>query len=676
MKYHLKRKYRLKANSFIVMQFKIWCSVLLVIAGSSYMLKNAYAVDETHWKIGVTGEEDSVVADYDYATTTLTISGTGTMKEIYSNGKVPWYKHYNSITRVEIKDNVTATSLCRMFFNLTKLTAIKGLDKLSTSQVADMNSMFKGCQALEALDVSTFDTSRVTDMSSMFDSCRALKELDVSTFDTSQVTNMSMMFYDCQLLTTLDLSCFDTSKVTDVSYMFDNCLALKELNVSTFDTSQVTDMSRMFNSCQTLEELDVSTFYTGQVTNMSSMFDNCQTLEELDVSHFDTSKVTNMNSMFSNCQSLTKLDISQFDTSQVTDMKAMFAFCKKIIELDVSSFNVEKVENMSGMFESCYLLKEIDLFSFDKSKNKEFSAMFEDCQSLVRIKGLVFSNVNSATPYIFGNTPNLSQIQVKTAKELDVPVDADHLWIDENGNPLTLDGNNAIIPVSDEYKTYTLTPAITHNITYRLDGGTLESKQDKFEILEGYELPVPTKNGYIFDGWYDSEAFDKKMTKIEKYTLEDKTVYAKWIKKAELQANNFNVKLSSETYTGNEITYTITSLLEGIGTPQVKKIEKNGVEVSKVKEAGTYKMTFDVAEGNIYLGAKGLTLEFTIKEKPSDPIVKPDKTTPNNSKPTIPEIKPQETTDVKTGDNSSIILYSGMILVGLAVMTCFKRKKE
>ena len=662
MKYHLKGKYRLKVNTFLVKQFKIWCSLFLIIGSSSYILKNAYAATE-EWDISKDGNR-SVMAKYDDATTTLTISGTGTMKEIYENGTVPWYRYSNSITKVEIRDNVTATSLYGMFSDLTKLKTIENLDKIDTSYVTNMSYMFSNCKALTKVDLSNFDISNATNTAGMFNKCQALTELDVSNFDTSKVTNMASMFNNCQALTELDVSNFDTSHVTNMASMFYKCQALTELDVSNFNTDLTIDMNQMFFYCQALTELDVSNFNTSSVTNMFYMFSHCQALTKLDVSHFDTSKVTNMSSMFYRCQSLTKLDVTNFNTDKVTSMSSMFYRCQSLTKLDVTNFNTNKVT---------------DMFS-----------MFSNCQSLINVQGLDISNNKCYVDFIFINTPHLSQVHVKTKKQLEIPhIDSEHRWYNEDK---ILDDNNTgyatVIPTSDNYVTYTLKPTITHNIIYELDDGVLpDDAQDKFEILKEYELPIPTKSEYIFDGWYDSADFDKKMTKIEKYTLEDKTVYAKWIKKTELQANNFSVKLSSDTYTGDEITYTITSSLEGVGIPQVKKLEKDGIEINEVREAGTYKITFDVDEGEKYLGATGLTIVFTIENKPvvepEDPIRPNDKPIPPVNKPTIPienstppTDNSQKITNVETGDNSFIILYGGMVLVGLGVMIYLRRKEN
>jgi surface protein len=93
-----------------------------------------------------------------------------------------------------------------------------------------MYQMFKNCQSLTSLDVSSFDTSKVTNMYDMFYNCSALTSLDVSLFNTSNVTSMNYMFHNCKSLTSLNLSSFDVSKVTNMVNMFVNCSSLTDLN--------------------------------------------------------------------------------------------------------------------------------------------------------------------------------------------------------------------------------------------------------------------------------------------------------------------------------------------------------------------------------------------------------------------------------------------------------------
>ena len=80
------------------------------------------------------------------------------------------------------------------------------------------------------------------------------------------------MFYMCQALNSLDLSSFNTANVTDMRGMFRDCQALNSLDLSSFNTANVTNMNNMFNNCKALESLDIRNFDMGNVTQSDDMF--------------------------------------------------------------------------------------------------------------------------------------------------------------------------------------------------------------------------------------------------------------------------------------------------------------------------------------------------------------------------------------------------------------------
>ncbi len=71
---------------------------------------------------------------------------------------------------------------------------------------------------------------------------------------------------------------------------------------------------------------------------------------------------------------------------------------------------------------------------------------------------------------------------------------------------------------------------IIYDIEYELDGGTNDPANPKeYTVTSEITLKDPSKTGYKFDGWYDNGIFSgSKITKIEKNTIGDKTLYAKW----------------------------------------------------------------------------------------------------------------------------------------------------
>ena len=131
---------------------------------------------------------------------------------------------------------------------------------LNTSFITDLSNLFKGCSALESLNLSEFDSISVKDMSSMFQGCKALKSLDLSRFNTSFISNMNSMFQGCSALESLDLSRFDTSSVTNMYQMFDSCENLAFLDISKFDMQKITssqDIENMFNDLKSLQYINL-----------------------------------------------------------------------------------------------------------------------------------------------------------------------------------------------------------------------------------------------------------------------------------------------------------------------------------------------------------------------------------------------------------------------------------
>lgn len=102
-------------------------------------------------------------------------------------------------------------------------------------------------------------------------------------------------------------------------------------------------------------------------------------------------------------------------------------------------------------------------------------------------------------------------------------------WKDNLGNPYTeIDASKPkdLILTAQWSK-------VSYVIDYKLDGGknpddaVYAYKKD----TETFSLPIPTKEGYDFDGWYSNAEFTgEKVTQIVKDTDKDTIVYAKWIK--------------------------------------------------------------------------------------------------------------------------------------------------
>ena len=131
-----------------------------------------------------------------------------------------------NVDTVVILEDIYPTSLESVFYQMSNLKRIEGVEKLHLDNVESMAYMFSGCQKLEEIDfLSGWDVSNVTDMSGMFDGCSSLRNLDaLSNWDVSNVENMRRMFYICQDLENIDgISDWDVSNVESMREMFEEC---------------------------------------------------------------------------------------------------------------------------------------------------------------------------------------------------------------------------------------------------------------------------------------------------------------------------------------------------------------------------------------------------------------------------------------------------------------------
>ena len=290
-------------------------------------------------------------------------------------------------------NNKPIVSMSGMFLN----SQTTNIDTFSfdTSNVTNMDNMFRSCASLTTIDLSSFNTINVTNMHEMF-AASGLTTLDLSNFNTTNVTNMSAMFA-ASSLSILDLSNFNTSNVTNMVEMFASSSSLIELNISNFDLSNSTDFvsiaNGIFGNTKSLKKINMSNWKL-PINMLDSIFRNGSTysspIEEINVTGWDLSNTTNASGMFGTGGSNGKggtglkkiIGLDTWNTSNITNMSAMFQGLSSLQSLDLSSFNTSNVTDISFMFNGCSKLTTLDLSSFDTTSVTNTDGMFYKASSL------------------------------------------------------------------------------------------------------------------------------------------------------------------------------------------------------------------------------------------------------------------------------------------------------
>lgn len=190
----------------------------------------------------------------------------------------------------------------------------------------------------------------------------------------------------------------------------------------------------------------------------------------------------------SNLQSVTFAD--DFDTSNIQNMEQVFSGCSSLTEVDISSFNTSSVQTTHAMFYNCSDLTTIYASSsFALSDGTVSDMMFEGCTSLVGGIGTTYNNEN---------------------------VDKTYARIDESDAP--------------GYFTFKAPPSSV-TVTFNTMGGSSLASQSVQRGSYAIRPKTPTKEGFIFDGWYTDSEYTNEFDFTSTLVTRDTTLYAKWIER-------------------------------------------------------------------------------------------------------------------------------------------------
>ena len=320
-----------------------------------------------------------------------------------------WYLSAASkATRVVFDESfsvVRPKSCYAWFTEFNQLASIEGIEHLNTSEVTIMNSMFLGCSALTAVNVSHFNVDKVVNSSTMFGHCENLETISCS--DSWDIDTSEGMFYHCYKLhgavsydeAKTDAAMADPDKGYFTRTLFPYVLFSDDNNSTLYFI-----FSTPLQQGDTWKGMRVDMVWTlNEGTDMPGWFStflgNSNLRNKLTTVVFDESfsrvRPTTCAYWFHLLTSLKEIQgIENLNTSKVTNLKSMFEECSALTELDLVGFDVRKVTDASSMFESCTLLKTI--YNDHSWSIPTTTDMFNGCTSLVGGVSYNHSKVNGA----------------------------------------------------------------------------------------------------------------------------------------------------------------------------------------------------------------------------------------------------------------------------------------
>ena len=348
---------------------------MLFVLGLLLVLPSVVSFADAYGTCGAT-DKDNVY--WELAERTLTISGTGAMKD-YASKSQPWADYLRQIQTVTIENGVTnigAYAFCDCT-NLKSVTIPEGVTSIG-------ESAFYNCRYLTSVTIPEGVTS-VGD--SAFGSCTRLKSVKIPANVTAIENNT---FKDCVWLASVEMP---ENIVSIGDSAFNNCSKLTKINIPS-KLSRIGDHA--FCKCKSLTSVNKLLSKVTRIEN--GTFEGCTSLELVTIPKSVTSVGNNA---FKGCTSLKSVTIPEGVTS-IEDNT--FNGCTSLISLAIP----DGVTNIgSGVFSGCTSL---ELVTIPKSVTSVGDNAFKDCTSLKSV--IIPEGVTSIGDNAFSGCVKLTAIYI------------------------------------------------------------------------------------------------------------------------------------------------------------------------------------------------------------------------------------------------------------------------
>ena len=224
----------------------------------SYMFANCINLETISWDSNFNTSNVINMGNLFYNCSKLNqidLSFFNTSKVERFGGMFKGCKNLNSLSLL-LFDTSNATDMSGMFDGCSKITSLD-LTNFNVGNVVDMSFMFTGCSELSTLKLWTnSNTDNLLYIQYMFASLEKLESINLEKITTSKVVNMDSVFSNCKnLFGSLYLDNFHSTSLTTAKKMFENCEQLTGIFSQTFSPSLEVDTEDIFKNCRSLHDI-------------------------------------------------------------------------------------------------------------------------------------------------------------------------------------------------------------------------------------------------------------------------------------------------------------------------------------------------------------------------------------------------------------------------------------
>ncbi len=497
------RGFSLRVSGLLIVAFLF----AVVMVGCIFLIGEDDSSDAVSDDSGSCG--DNVTYTFDSATKTLTISGTGRMKDYSAYGS-PWYSYADSIKSIEIKNSVTTIG-SYAFYSCISLTSVTIPDSVTTIGIV----AFYGCTSLTSV---TIPDSVTTIGNAAFSLCSSLTSVTIPDSVTTvgilpfgRCTKMTLINVDTRnpYYCSIDGVLFNKNKTELIQYP-----AGKVNSTYNIPNSVTIIGNAAFSGCESLTSVTIP----NSVTSIESFaFDGCTSLTSVTIPN----SVTSIGYYaFEYCTSLTSVTIGD---SVTTIGNHAFYMCKKLTFVAFNSsqsigdnaFYGITFYDTDGTTELEPTAQNLAGHTFKGTDAKLIKVGSAPIKQSFSITFTFPDGTSSVKSYLEGETITEPSYSSKTGYTL--------YW--------TKDGAEFTFPAtmpSYSFELKAVWKANKYTITFKnWDGTILNSSSYDYGTNVIYSGPTPTRDSdeqwdYTFNGW------DRPLSIV----TEDTTYTAQYISKA------------------------------------------------------------------------------------------------------------------------------------------------